>query len=46
MSEKHFFAEAVAAAGAKFIGPPVSALIAMGDKITSKNLAIKAGVRV
>lgn len=45
LSEKHFFAEAVAQAGATFIGPPVSALVSMGDKITSKNIAKKAGVR-
>lgn len=45
LSEKHFFAEAVAKAGATFIGPPVPALISMGDKITSKNLAKNAGVR-
>jgi len=44
LSEKHFFAQAVEEAGAKFIGPPVDALISMGDKITSKNIAKKAGV--
>lgn len=45
LSEKHFFAEAVEAAGATFIGPPVGALVSMGDKITSKNIAKNAGVR-
>ena len=44
LSEKHFFAEAVEAAGAKFIGPPPPALISMGDKITSKTIAKNAGV--
>ena len=32
------------AAGVAFIGPPVGAIRAMGDKITSKKLAAEAGV--
>ncbi|HBT70301.1 MAG TPA: hypothetical protein DEB63_21295, partial [Agrobacterium sp.] len=31
-------------AGVIFIGPPVGAIQAMGDKITSKKLAAEAGV--
>lgn len=44
LSEKPAFAAAVKAAGAAFIGPPSSAIAAMGDKIESKKLAKKAGV--
>ncbi len=39
-------AEALAAEGIAFIGPPVNAIAAMGDKIESKKLAMKAGVNV
>src|SRR6266403_2240091 len=35
---------ALAAAGIVFIGPPASAIAAMGDKIESKKLAAAAGV--
>ena len=34
------------AEGIEFIGPPVGAIAAMGDKIASKKLALKAGVNV
>jgi len=44
LSENKTFAEAVAAAGKVFIGPPPGAIAAMGDKIESKRLAQKAGV--
>jgi acetyl/propionyl-CoA carboxylase alpha subunit len=38
------FAAALEKAGVVFIGPPSSAIEAMGDKITSKKLAMEAGV--
>ncbi|NYS25272.1 acetyl/propionyl/methylcrotonyl-CoA carboxylase subunit alpha [Rhodobacteraceae bacterium 2376] len=44
LSENKAFAEALAAEGVAFIGPPVRAIEAMGDKITSKKLAQEAGV--
>ncbi|CAN5794972.1 acetyl/propionyl/methylcrotonyl-CoA carboxylase subunit alpha [soil metagenome] len=44
LSERAEFAEALEAEGAVFIGPPPSAIRAMGDKITSKKLAAEAGV--
>ena len=44
LSENSRFAEALSAAGVAFIGPPVNAIEAMGDKITSKKLAQEAGV--
>jgi propionyl-CoA carboxylase alpha chain len=44
LSENPKFAEALEAAGLIFIGPPVKAIEAMGDKITSKKLAAEAGV--
>jgi propionyl-CoA carboxylase alpha chain len=44
LSERAEFAEALAAMGVAFIGPPVGAIQAMGDKITSKKLAAEAGV--
>jgi len=46
LSENAAFAKAVAAAGMVFIGPPTEAVLAMGDKITSKELAKNAGVPV
>jgi propionyl-CoA carboxylase alpha chain len=46
LSERTSFAEALAAEGIAFIGPPVNAIAAMGDKIESKKLALKAGVNV
>ena len=46
LSENARFAEAVAAAGMVFIGPPAAVVDLMGDKITSKELAKNAGVPV
>ncbi|MEZ5769548.1 MAG: acetyl/propionyl/methylcrotonyl-CoA carboxylase subunit alpha [Paracoccaceae bacterium] len=44
LSENAKFAEALEAAGVAFVGPPVKAIEAMGDKITSKKIAQDAGV--
>ncbi|MEM9228934.1 MAG: acetyl/propionyl/methylcrotonyl-CoA carboxylase subunit alpha [Pseudomonadota bacterium] len=44
LSERAEFAQALAAEGVAFIGPPPGAIEAMGDKITSKKLAAEAGV--
>jgi propionyl-CoA carboxylase alpha chain len=44
LSENRDFAAALEAAGVTFIGPPSGAIEAMGDKITSKKLAVAAGV--
>ena len=44
LSENSKFAKALEAVGVTFIGPPVGAIEAMGDKITSKKLAAEAGV--
>ncbi len=44
LSENPKFAEALKAAGLIFVGPPMKAIEAMGDKITSKKLAAEAGV--
>ena len=44
LSENSEFCEALAEAGIAFIGPKTHAIEAMGDKITSKKLADKAGV--
>jgi propionyl-CoA carboxylase alpha chain len=44
LSENSKFAEALESAGVAFIGPPVGAIEAMGDKITSKKLAAEANV--
>jgi propionyl-CoA carboxylase alpha chain len=46
LSERTSFAEALAKENIAFIGPPVNAIAAMGDKIESKKLAMKAGVNV
>jgi propionyl-CoA carboxylase alpha chain len=46
LSERTSFAEALKAEGIAFIGPPVGAIAAMGDKIESKKLAMEAGVNV
>ncbi|HKK00515.1 MAG TPA: biotin carboxylase N-terminal domain-containing protein, partial [Desulfotignum sp.] len=46
LSENARFAESVHAAGLVFIGPPAEAIALMGDKIASKELALKAGVPV
>ncbi|WP_438753308.1 acetyl-CoA carboxylase biotin carboxylase subunit [Pararhizobium sp. O133] len=44
LSENAAFAQALEKEGIAFIGPPVGAIEAMGDKITSKKLAAEAGV--
>ncbi|WP_312303154.1 biotin carboxylase N-terminal domain-containing protein, partial [Pulveribacter sp.] len=44
LSENEDFAQACAAAGLAFIGPPASAIAAMGLKAESKRLMAKAGV--
>jgi propionyl-CoA carboxylase alpha chain len=44
LSENSEFCESLAAAGIAFIGPKTHAIEAMGDKITSKQLAKEAGV--
>ncbi|WP_421580106.1 acetyl-CoA carboxylase biotin carboxylase subunit [Shinella sp. M31] len=44
LSENAAFAKALEKEGVAFIGPPVGAIKAMGDKITSKKLAAEAGV--
>ena len=46
LSERTSFAQALADNGIAFIGPPINAIAAMGDKIESKKLAMKAGVNV
>ncbi len=44
LSERADFAEACAAAGLVFIGPPASAIRSMGDKAAAKRRMIEAGV--
>ncbi len=44
LSENQGFQKALAKAGIVFIGPEAHAIHAMGDKIESKKLALKAGV--
>jgi propionyl-CoA carboxylase alpha chain len=46
LSENRAFQEALAKAKITFIGPDAHAIQAMGDKIESKKLAVKAGVSV
>jgi propionyl-CoA carboxylase alpha chain len=46
LSENPGFANALEAEGVVFIGPPASAITAMGDKIASKKIAQDAGVPV
>ncbi|QZD86157.1 acetyl-CoA carboxylase biotin carboxylase subunit [Qipengyuania psychrotolerans] len=46
LSERASFVEALEAENIAFIGPPVNAIAAMGDKIESKKLAREAGVNV
>ncbi len=44
LSENESFARAVADAGLVFVGPPASAIAAMGDKAAAKRLMEQAGV--
>ncbi len=44
LSEKHHFAEIVRSCKIEFIGPPVAAMLALGDKVQCKRLARKAKV--
>ncbi len=44
LSEQSAFCQALDAAGILFVGPPVPAIEAMGDKITSKKIAQEANV--
>jgi propionyl-CoA carboxylase alpha chain len=46
LSERTSFAQSLADNGIAFIGPPIGAIAAMGDKIESKKLAKAAGVNV
>jgi len=46
LSENAKFAQALEKSKVAFIGPPVKAIEAMGDKITSKKLAAAAGVNI
>ncbi len=46
LSENAPFAEACAAAGVTFVGPPPAAIRSMGDKATSKAIMSGAGVAV
>ena len=46
LSENAHFAEVCESCNIKFIGPPVSAMRAMGDKNTARASARKAGVPV
>lgn len=46
LSESPAFAKAVKAAGLTFIGPTVENILAMGDKLASRDLMKKAGVPI
>ena len=45
LSENAGFAEALAAQGICFVGPPVEAIRRMGDKLAARRLAVSAGLR-
>lgn len=46
LSERAAFAQAVTDAGLIFIGPPASAIVAMGDKTSARRLMAAAGVPI
>ena len=46
LAENAAFAEACAAAGSMFIGPPPAAIRAMGDKVAARRIATRLGVPV
>src|SRR3546814_10216896 len=46
LSENEAFAQAAANAGIAFVGPPASAIAAMGSKSAAKALMEKAGVQI
>ena len=46
LSESAAFAEALAAEGIAFIGPPADAIAAMGDKLSARRIAAEAGVAI
>jgi acetyl-CoA/propionyl-CoA carboxylase, biotin carboxylase, biotin carboxyl carrier protein len=46
LSENADFAEAVTEAGLTFVGPPAEAIRMMGDKLTARDVALKAEVPV
>jgi len=46
LSENPAFAEACAAAGLAFVGPPAAIMHRLGNKVTARELAIAAGVPV
>ncbi|HEV3013589.1 MAG TPA: biotin carboxylase N-terminal domain-containing protein, partial [Actinomycetota bacterium] len=46
LSERASFAEAVLAAGLRWVGPPPKVLAALGDKLEAKRVAAAAGVPV
>ena len=46
LAENAGFAEAVEAAGIRWVGPPANAIRAMGDKAAARKLAVKLGVPV
>jgi acetyl/propionyl-CoA carboxylase alpha subunit len=46
LSENAAFADAVEAAGIRWVGPPPSAIRAMGDKGSARRLAVKLGIPI
>jgi acetyl/propionyl-CoA carboxylase alpha subunit len=46
LSERPEFAQAVNGAGLTFIGPPSEVMAALGDKLSARRLALRAGVPV
>ncbi|HEY3935502.1 MAG TPA: acetyl-CoA carboxylase biotin carboxylase subunit [Gemmatimonadales bacterium] len=46
LSERAAFAEAVTSAGLLFVGPPASAIAAMGDKTAARRLMAQSGVPI